>query len=89
MNAAELNKRFEMRIALIAAMAENRVIGRGGAIGLEVAEGLVETWNLQVSVVERLGHLLPQQFDATIDRQVFELGLRRASAPSSARTAPA
>lgn len=32
MNTAEVNKRVEMRIALIAAMAEHRVIGRGGSI---------------------------------------------------------
>jgi dihydrofolate reductase len=31
-NTAQINKRFEMRIALIAAMAEHRVIGRGGTI---------------------------------------------------------
>jgi dihydrofolate reductase len=31
-NAAEINKRFEMRIALIAAMTDHRVIGRGGVI---------------------------------------------------------
>jgi dihydrofolate reductase len=31
-NTAEINKRFEMRIALIAAMAEHRVIGRSGLI---------------------------------------------------------
>jgi pyruvate/2-oxoglutarate dehydrogenase complex dihydrolipoamide dehydrogenase (E3) component len=41
------------------------VIVGAGAIGLEVAEALVEVWNLKTAIVERLGRVLPHQFDAT------------------------
>jgi NADPH-dependent 2,4-dienoyl-CoA reductase/sulfur reductase-like enzyme/rhodanese-related sulfurtransferase len=41
------------------------VIG-GGAIGVEVTEALADVWDVRTTVVERLGHLLPQVLDPAI-----------------------
>ncbi|HEY6000018.1 MAG TPA: FAD-dependent oxidoreductase [bacterium] len=61
-----LQDALDLKRALIGEDIRHAVVVGGGAIGLEVVEGLVETWNLQVTLVERLGHVLPQIFDATI-----------------------
>jgi NADPH-dependent 2,4-dienoyl-CoA reductase/sulfur reductase-like enzyme/rhodanese-related sulfurtransferase len=61
-----LQNALDVKRALIGEEIGHAVVVGGGAIGLEVTEALADTWNLKVAVVERLGHLLPQLFDANI-----------------------
>jgi NADPH-dependent 2,4-dienoyl-CoA reductase/sulfur reductase-like enzyme/rhodanese-related sulfurtransferase len=61
-----LQNAMDLKRALIAEEIRHAVVVGGGAIGLEVTEALADTWNLATTVIERLGHLLPQLFDANI-----------------------
>jgi NADPH-dependent 2,4-dienoyl-CoA reductase/sulfur reductase-like enzyme/rhodanese-related sulfurtransferase len=61
-----LQNALDLKRALITEEIEHAVVVGGGAIGLEVTEALADTWNLKTAVVERLGHVLPQLFDANI-----------------------
>ena len=61
-----LQNALDLKRALITEEIRNAVVVGGGAIGLEVTEALADVWNLKTAVVERLGHVLPQLFDANI-----------------------
>jgi len=61
-----LQNALDLKKALITEEIGHAVVVGGGAIGLEVTEALADTWNLKTTVVERLGHLLPQLFDANV-----------------------
>ena len=61
-----LQNALDVKRALITEEIGHAVVVGGGAIGLEVTEALADTWNLKTAVVERLGHVLPQLFDANI-----------------------
>ncbi len=61
-----LQNALDLKRALITEELRHAVVVGGGAIGLEVTEALADVWNLKTAVVERLGHLLPQLFDANI-----------------------
>lgn len=61
-----LQNGLDLKRALIGEEIRQAVVVGGGAIGLEVAEALADVWGLKTAVVERLGHLLPQLFDAEI-----------------------
>ncbi len=61
-----LQNALDLKRALIGEEIRHAVVVGGGAIGLEVTEALADTWSLKTAVVERLGHLLPQLFDANI-----------------------
>ncbi len=61
-----LQNALDLKRALITEEVRHAVVVGGGAIGLEVTEALADVWNLKTAVVERLGHLLPQLFDANI-----------------------
>ena len=77
MNTAEINKRFEMRIALIAAMAENRVIGRGGVIPWKIPgeQKLFKRITLGHAVImgrrtyESIGRPLPGRTNIVVSRR--------------------
>lgn len=62
----DLQNAIDLKRALIGEEIRHAVVVGGGAIGLEVTEALADTWGLRTTVVERLGHLLPQLFDANI-----------------------
>jgi len=61
-----LQNALDLKGALIGEEIRHAVVVGGGAIGLEVTEALADVWNLKTTVVERLGHVLPQLFDANI-----------------------
>lgn len=61
-----LQNALDLKRALIGQEIAHAVVVGGGAIGLEVTEALADTWNLTVAVVERLGHVLSQLFDANV-----------------------
>jgi NADPH-dependent 2,4-dienoyl-CoA reductase/sulfur reductase-like enzyme/rhodanese-related sulfurtransferase len=61
-----LQNALDLKRALITEELQHAVVVGGGAIGIEVTEALADVWNLKTTVVERLGHLLPQLFDANI-----------------------
>ena len=61
-----LQNALDLKRALITQDIRNAVVIGAGAIGLEVTEALADTWNLKTAVIERLGHVLPQLFDANI-----------------------
>ncbi len=51
---------------LITQDVRHAVVVGGGAIGVEVAEALVETWNVRTTLVERCDHLLPGVLDRAV-----------------------
>lgn len=57
---------LEFKRALVTTDVRNAVVIGGGAIGVEVTEALADVWELRTTVVERLGHLLPQALDPTV-----------------------
>lgn len=61
-----LQNALDLKRALITEDLRHAVVVGGGAIGLEVTEALADVWNLKTAIVERLGHVLPQLFDANI-----------------------
>jgi NADPH-dependent 2,4-dienoyl-CoA reductase/sulfur reductase-like enzyme/rhodanese-related sulfurtransferase len=66
---------LDLKRALVTEDVPNAVVVGGGAIGLEVVEALAEVWGAKTAVVERLGHVLPQLFDAEV-AAVAEAALR-------------
>jgi NADPH-dependent 2,4-dienoyl-CoA reductase/sulfur reductase-like enzyme/rhodanese-related sulfurtransferase len=61
-----LQNALDLKKAIISQELRHAVVVGGGAIGLEVTEALADVWQLKTTVVERLGHLMPQVFDANI-----------------------
>jgi NADPH-dependent 2,4-dienoyl-CoA reductase/sulfur reductase-like enzyme/rhodanese-related sulfurtransferase len=71
----DLQNALDLKRALIGEDIKHAVVVGAGAIGLEVIEGLADVWNLKTALVERLGHVLPQLFDANVAR-IAEATLR-------------
>jgi len=77
MNSAEIYKRVEMRISLIAAMAENRVIGSGGSIPWKIPgeQKLFKRITLGHAVImgrrtyESIGRPLPGRTNIVVSRR--------------------
>jgi dihydrofolate reductase len=76
-NGSEIYKRVEMRISLIAAMAENRVIGRGGSIPWKIPgeQKLFKRITLGHAVImgrrtyESIGRPLPGRTNIVVSRR--------------------
>jgi dihydrofolate reductase len=76
-NSAEIYKRVEMRISLIAAMAENRVIGSGGSIPWKIPgeQKLFKRITLGHAVImgrrtfESIGRPLPGRTNIVVSRR--------------------
>ncbi len=63
---SNLQNALDIKEAIIGQDIARGVVIGGGAIGVEVTEALADVWGIKTSIVERLGHILPQSFDAVV-----------------------
>lgn len=61
-----LQNALDVKRAVVSPDVTRAVVIGGGAIGVEVTEALADIWGIRTALVERLGHILPQAFDANI-----------------------
>jgi len=61
-----LQNALDLKRAIVAPEVSRAVVVGGGAIGVEVTEALADVWGMQTALVERLGHIMPQVFDANV-----------------------
>ncbi len=61
-----LQNALDVKRAVVSPDVTRAVVIGGGAIGVEMTEALADIWEIKTALVERLGHILPQTFDANI-----------------------
>jgi NADPH-dependent 2,4-dienoyl-CoA reductase/sulfur reductase-like enzyme/rhodanese-related sulfurtransferase len=63
---SNLRNALDIKKTIIGQEIRHAVVVGGGAIGVEVTEALADVWGIRTALVERLGHVLPQIFDANM-----------------------
>jgi NADPH-dependent 2,4-dienoyl-CoA reductase/sulfur reductase-like enzyme/rhodanese-related sulfurtransferase len=63
---SNLRNALDIKKTIIGQDIQHAVVVGGGAIGVEVTEALADVWGIRTALVERLGHVFPQIFDANM-----------------------
>ncbi|MEZ0329625.1 MAG: FAD-dependent oxidoreductase [Dissulfuribacterales bacterium] len=71
-SVASLHKAIEIKRSIEKGEVSQAVIVGGGAIGLEMAEGLADLWGIETTVIEVMPQILPRIVSPVFARMVME-----------------